>query len=279
MTAPSTPRQRLETLAHAPEDPGALAEAALWIAAEEYPGLDVSTWLSHLDALGRRVAERLTPDLDADRTAASLNRFLFEEQGFRGNAEDYYNPRNSFLNDVLERRLGIPITLSVVYMAVAARAGVRVRGIGLPGHFIVALERRGVSRLLDPFHGGRALDPADCRELAQRVAGPETPLDPEHLRLVTTREILVRILNNLKGVHVSLGDWLRALAAVERILLLMPDALGELRDRGGLYAKLGQPRAAIRDWETYLRSAPHAADAERVRERLRALRQALGTLN
>jgi len=273
------PRERLAALAAAPEAPGVLGEAALWIAAEEYPDLDVGGWLGQLAALGRRAAERVTPNLDVDATAAALGRVLFEEEGFHGNTEDYYDPRNSFLNDVLERRLGIPITLSIVYIEVAARAGVRVRGVGLPGHFIVRMERPGGTRLLDPFHGGRALTEADCDRLVERVSGAQVSLDSRYLRPVTTREILVRMLRNLKGAYVSLGDWNRALVAVDRILLLAPEDLGEVRDRGGIYSRAGQTRAAIRDWETYITRAPDAPDVERVRESLRALRQALASLN
>jgi regulator of sirC expression with transglutaminase-like and TPR domain len=272
------PRSRLVALA-ATVDARSLAEGALWIAAEAHPGLDVSHWLGWVDALGHRAAERLAADMDVDRAASAVARFLFEEEGFRGNAEDYYDPRNSFLNDVLERRLGIPITLSVVYVAVAARAGLEAVGVGLPGHFVVRAERRGRHRLLDPFHGGTLLDHAGCEGLVARVRPGGGPLDPRWLEPVTTRQILVRMLGNLKAVYLALGDWPRALGATERIVLLVPDALDELRDRGTLHARLGQGSAAARDWEAYLQRAPGAPDSDQVRGRLRALRQALGALN
>jgi len=272
------PRSRLVALAGRAEA-RALAEGALWIAAEARPGLDVPHLLGRLDALGHRAAERLSPEMDVDRAAAAVSRFLFEEEGFRGNGEDYYDPRNSFLNDVLERRLGIPITLSVVYVAVAARAGLAAVGVGLPGHFVVRTERHGRHRLLDPFHGGALLDHADCETLVNRVRPRGGPLDPRWLAPVTTRQIFVRMLSNLKAVYSALGDWPHALAAVERIMLLVPDALDELRDRGTLYARLGQGPAAVRDWEAYLQRAPAAPDAGQVRGRLRALRQALAALN
>ena len=139
------PRSRLVALAGT-ADARSLAEGALWIAAEAQPGLDVRAWLSRLDALGYRAAERLTSEMDVDHAATAVSQFLFEEEGFRGNAEDYYDPRNSFLHHVLDRRLGIPITLSIVYVAVAARAGLEAVGVGLPGHFIVRAERRGRHR-------------------------------------------------------------------------------------------------------------------------------------
>jgi regulator of sirC expression with transglutaminase-like and TPR domain len=272
------PRGRLVALAGT-ADARSLAEGALWIAAEAHAGLDVQHWLGRLDTLGHRAAERLTPEMDVDRAAAAVARFLFEEEGFRGNVEDYYDPRNSFLDDVLDRRLGIPITLSIVYVAVAARAGLEAAGVGLPGHFVVRAERRGRHRLLDPFHGGALLDRADCEALVGRVRPGGGPLDPRWLAPVTPRQIFIRMLTNLKAVYSALGDWGRALAAADRILLLAPDAAEELRDRGMLHARLGQGPAAVRDWEAYLQRAPEASDARQVRDRLRALRQALGALN
>ena len=272
------PRSRLIALA-ATDDARSVAEGALWIAAEAHPGLDVSHWLARLDALAYRAAERVTSEMDVDQAAAAVSRFLFEDEGFRGNADDYYDPRNSFLDDVLERRVGIPITLSVVYVAVAARAGLEASGVGLPGHFIVRAVRRGRDRLLDPFHGGRLLDRAGCEALLARVRPGGGPLDPRWLAPVTTRQIFVRMLSNLKATYSALGDWARALAAAERIVLLLPDALEEVRDRGTLHARLGHGHAAARDWEAYLQGAPRAPDAGRVKGRLVALRQALSALN
>jgi regulator of sirC expression with transglutaminase-like and TPR domain len=232
------PRARLRALAREPEDPAALAEAALWIAAEEYAGLDVPAYLRRLVALGVAARERVTPGMDADGCAGALGRLLFEEEGFRGNAEDYYDPRNSFLNEVLDRRLGIPITLSVVYMAVAGQAGVTARGIGLPGHFLVRLERGAGARLLDPFHGGVVLSEADCAARLRQLYGDRARLDPAHLEPVTTQQILGRMLANLKGIYMGQRDWGRALAAVERILLLRPGDPAELRDLGAIRGAL-----------------------------------------
>ena len=279
MTTPADARRRFAARIQALDETGALAEAALWIAAEEYPDLDVSAWLARLDALGARAREAVTPDLDADRAASALSRLLFEDYGLQGNERDYYDPRNSFLHEVRDRRLGIPITLSVIYMDVGARAGITVHGVGLPGHFVVRVEQGGSARLLDPFHGGRRLTEDDCRRLVERLSGGQLRLDPSHLHAVTPDTILVRMLRNLKGVYLARSDFGRARAAVDRILLLAPEALGEVRDRGSLAARLGDASAAIEDWETYLRQLPAALDAEAVRHRLRALRQALGALN
>jgi regulator of sirC expression with transglutaminase-like and TPR domain len=270
---------RLATLDGAPDGSVRLAEAALWIATTEYAALDVGAWLRRLDALGAAAAREVAPDAGADEAAAALGRLLFEREGFRGNAEEYYDPRNSFLNDVLERRLGIPITLSVVYLDVAAAAGVTAHGVGLPGHFIVRVQRAGQARLVDPFHGGTLLGESDCHALVRRMLGREVPFDPAWLRPVTTVEIVARMLTNLKAVHVAAGHWPRALRIADCLVALRPDALGEVRDRGTVHARLGDPRAAIRDWERYLRGAPEASDAAEVRQQLRALRQSLAVLN
>jgi regulator of sirC expression with transglutaminase-like and TPR domain len=272
-------RARLAALAEVADRPGALAEAALLIAAEEYPDLAVATWQERLVGLGRRAAERITPEMDVVPAATALRRLLADDEGFRGNVEDYYDPRNSFLNDVLERRLGIPITLSLVYMEAGLRAGLTVRGIGLPGHFVVLAERHGHQCLLDPYHGGRLLDEAGCAALLAGVHGSEARLRPEHLRPVTGRQILTRMLANLKGVYTTLGDARRALAAVDRLVLLAPEAHGELRDRGQLHLRLGQRLAALRDFEAYLSVKPPPPDAAEVLHQLRALRQTLSSLN
>jgi regulator of sirC expression with transglutaminase-like and TPR domain len=267
---------RFERLARAPEGAIRLAEAALWIAADEYPELDTAAWLRRLDALGRAAATAVPAAADVDRATTALGRLLFEAEGFRGNAKDYYDPRNSFLNDVLERRLGIPITLSVLYIDVAAGAGLTVRGIGLPGHFVVRAERHGRQRLVDPFNRGAALTEADCQALVQRVRGRSARLEPPHLRPVTTRAIVSRMLANLKGVYLARRDWARGLRTIDRALILTPGAPDELRDRGTVHSRLGNSLAAIRDWEAYLAALPEAADADQVR---RALRQARAVLN
>jgi regulator of sirC expression with transglutaminase-like and TPR domain len=273
------PGARFAALCSAADGRIPLAEAALALAADEYPGLDAAAYLRRLDGLGRQARARVTPDTGADSAVAALNALLFLEQGFRGNREDYYDPRNSFLNDVLDRRLGIPITLSVLYIEVAARAGVTVRGVGLPGHFIVRLERHGTARLLDPFDAGTLLGERECHDLVRRAQGADLPFDPAHLAPVTTRQILARMLLNLKGIYTRLRDWPRVLRTVDRLLVLSPGALGELRDRGLVQARMGDRLRAIRDLERYLHDAPDAPDAAEVRDRLRALRLAQASLN
>jgi regulator of sirC expression with transglutaminase-like and TPR domain len=267
---------RLARAAHG--DIGA-GEAALWVAADEYPGLDVGAWLRRLDDLGRAARAAVRPGMDAAAVAAALARLLFEQEGFRGNRDDYYDPRNSFLNDVLDRRLGIPITLAVLYVEAAAGAGVTARGIGLPGHFVVEV-RRGDDRCrIDPFGGAVGLDEAACRVLVRQAHGADTAFDAAWLDPVTTGQVVARMLANLKGVYTRRADWPRALRVVERLVTLAPGRLEEVRDRGTIRARLGQRRAAVADWEAYLRGRPDAPDAAAVRDDLRTVRQALAVLN
>jgi regulator of sirC expression with transglutaminase-like and TPR domain len=259
-----------------PEEAIDLARAALLVGAEEEPRrCDVGRCLARLDELGREARERAAT-WGGSRVAA-LNRYLFEEQGFVGNEADYYDPRNSMLHQVLGRHKGIPITLSVVYIEVGRRAGLRVEGVGLPGHFIVrAWEDEGSGVLVDPFNG-RMTDDDECRKRLDVIYEGELTLSDEYLRPVGTRSILARMLGNLKAVYVQAQLFRRALAAVERILLLTPHDLDERRDRGMLLAQLNRTPEAVAETQSYLNLAPDAPDAEVVREQLKKmqLRQAM----
>ncbi|MDT5294889.1 MAG: hypothetical protein QOJ76_1769 [Acidobacteriota bacterium] len=262
-----------------PEEAIDLARAALLIGAEEEPRrCDVGRCLARLDELGREARER-SAAWGGSRVEA-LNRYLFEEQGFAGNEADYYDPRNSMLHQVLGRHKGIPITLSVVYIEVGRRAGLRVEGVGLPGHFIVRAweEEEGAGRgvLVDPFNG-RMTDDDECRKRLDVIYEGKIELSDEYLRPVGVRSILARMLGNLKAVYVQARLFRRALAAVERILLLTPHDLDERRDRGMLLAQLNRTTEAIAETQSYLNLAPDAIDAEVVREQLKKmqLRQAM----
>ncbi|MBI3028864.1 MAG: tetratricopeptide repeat protein [Candidatus Rokubacteria bacterium] len=209
-----------------------------------------------------------------------VREFLFEEQGFRGNLEEYHDPRNSFLNEVLDRRLGIPITLSLVLIEVGRRLGLTIHGVGLPAHFIVGFRtEEGYRVLLDPFNGGAILTPEGCQAVVSRALGRPVTLQEEHFAPVAKREFLARMLNNLKAVYFKQEAWGKALQVCRRLLLLDPDNPCEVRDRGVVHANLGDLRRAAADWETYLASNPESPDAEAVRSRLRRVRQALATLN
>jgi regulator of sirC expression with transglutaminase-like and TPR domain len=213
----------------------------------------------------------------------ALNRYLFEELGFAGNESDYYDPRNSMLHHVLVRRTGIPITLSVVYIETGRRAGLRVEGVGLPGHFVVRAyegdeDAEGAGVLVDPFNR-RATDAEECQSRIDLLYDGRLELGEEHLRAVGARAILVRMLGNLKAVYARAGLFRGALSAVERLLLLAPDDLDERRDRGMLLAQLDRLHEAVADTQTYLNLSPNAPDADAVREQLKKMQARQAMLN
>ena len=250
-----------------------LAEAALLIAAEEYAQLHAGPYLRRLDLLAERVRDRLSDETAPLVLVQELSRVLFQDEGFRGNAEDYYDPRNSFLNDVLDRRLGIPITLSVVYLEVGWRLGLPLTGVNFPGHFLVRYEGEALGILVDPFQGGELRFESDAQALLDRVYGGSVRLQPEYLRPAGRKDILARILANLKGVYLNARDDARALAAVERLQLLRPAEPEELRDRGMILARLGRSREAREELERYLAHAPAAADARKIQLLLEQLQR------
>ncbi len=250
---------------------GRLAEAALWIAKDEYPDLDVGAYLARLDDLAEHAAWKAPRTLPAAERIERLNRFLFEEVAFRGNQDDYGDPRNSFLNEVLDRRTGIPISLSVVYADVGRRIGLDMVGVGFPGHFLVKLQ--GAPELLvDPFFG-RTISLDDCALRLRSNYGPGARVDPSMLEPATARDVLVRMLRNLKRTYTVKGDFQRALRTADRILLLLPEEPRELRDRGILYQQLECFSAALRDFVRYVELAPKDPAAKDVRARLPELRK------
>jgi regulator of sirC expression with transglutaminase-like and TPR domain len=266
-----------QELARADEGGLDLGRAALAIARIEHPGLSVERELARLDALAARSAAAGAPDA---RTALErLLAFLFEEEGFRGNAAEYYDPRNSCLNDVLDRKLGIPITLSVLLMEVGRRVGLDVEGVGLPGHFIVSATLGGRRIFLDPFHGGAVLTPAQAAEVAARAVGRPVKLADAHWAPCGKRQILVRMLRNLKGIYARREDWPRALAVVDRLLALDAESPVHLRDRGTVLVRMRRLHEGAAAWDRYLRRFPNAQDADGFREELRRVRQKIGSLN
>jgi len=270
-TPASSVRSRFEAEVARAEPELDLASAALLLAAEEYPQLPLAPYLRRLDLLAERVRDRLGDETAPPVVVQELNRVLFEEEGFRGNVEAYYDVRNLFLNDVLDRRLGVPYTLGVVYLEVGWRLGLPLVGVGFPGHFLVRYEGEAVRLLVDPFERGRLRFEDQAQELLDRVYGGMVRLRPEFLQTTSKRDILVAILTSLKGIYLNARDDRRALAAVERILVLRPAAAGELRDRGMLLARVGRVDEAIADLERYLDAVPDAPDARRVREIIREL--------
>lgn len=260
-----TPRARLAELIRRPDPEIDLAGGALLIAAEEYRQLRDAPYLHRLDLLAERVRDRLGSETAPVLVLSELCRVLFEEEGFRGNAEAYYDPRNSFLNDVLDRRLGIPITLGIVALEVGWRVGLPVSGINFPGHFLLRYEGEVARLLVDPFDGGRVRWEDEGQALLDRVYGGMVRMRDEFLSPASRLDILARVLTNLKGIYLNARDSERALAAVDRILLLRPGSAVEMRDRGLLLARTGRTGEAVVDLERYLDFAPAAADAQRVR--------------
>ncbi|HEY7492552.1 MAG TPA: tetratricopeptide repeat protein [Candidatus Tectomicrobia bacterium] len=250
-----------------------LAAGALLIAQEEYPDLDIAAYLHRLDTMATAVKHQLGLELDPRRIVATLNAYLFDTQGFYGNQEDYYDPRNSFLNDVLDRKTGIPITLSVLYLELGRQVGLPIVGVGLPGHFIVQYAAQPGQFWIDPFHRGQILTRADCMARLQDIYGQTLAWHDNHLQPVSDHDILRRILHNLKAIYLRQSDYGRALSVVERLLLLTPEMPTEVRDRGLLRSQLGHLQAALEDLQYYLQLAPDAPDAVVITQYMAALRQ------
>jgi len=291
------------SFAHAALSPNPdLAMAALLIARIEYPTLDVRPYLTQLDALGRDAAQRLsaasprvnTPArVDPERHAAvlALNQFLFDELQFTGNSSRYQDPRNSFLNEVLERRTGIPISLSVVYMEVARRAGIEIEGINFPGHFLLRCPARtelgySADLIIDAFHGGAILSEDACRVLLRRSEGDDAVLERHLTGHATKRQILARMLVNLKQLYVQMNSFPQALDVTELLLAIEPTATHELRDRGLIAYHLNDLSSALRDLRTYLAlspGTPHSdadrQDHARIVEHVKTLRRRVATFN
>jgi regulator of sirC expression with transglutaminase-like and TPR domain len=261
-----------------PDEQIELARAALLIAAAEHPDLGVDAYLGRLATL----ADAAEPARRAGDDLGRLHRLrehLFEELGFAGDRDNYFDPRNSHLNEVLNRRLGIPITLSLVLIEVGRRVGLEMEGIGLPGHFITGARVAGEQVLLDPFNRGALLTAESCRELVSQALGRPVRLQPEHFAPVSNRQFLTRMLANLKGVYWRQEAWDKVVRVIDRLLLLNPASAGERRDRGAAWSNMGRLERGVADWERYLTEFPNAADHEQVRHQLRRVRQKLAQLN
>jgi regulator of sirC expression with transglutaminase-like and TPR domain len=249
-----------------------LDEAALAIASEEYPGLDPGPTMQGLDALAARVGAEVG-DLRPPLRVLQAMRTVLRAEGFQGNEKDYYDPRNSFLNEVVARRLGIPITLSLVTIEVARRLGLQLRGVAFPGHFLVRCPvQTGLAGdiFIDAFNGWELLGSEECTARFKAVLHGR-PFDPALLDPVDSRHILTRLLHNLKRIYVERGDDVRTLWVVDRLLQITPGDLEERRDRGLVSARLGGTAAAAQDLEAYVQAHPRASDADDVRELIKEL--------
>ena len=264
-----------------------LARACLLIAGDAYPGLDVERYLGEIERMALRLRSRLPQGYGVEERVVGLNQFLFQELGFWGNTEDYYDPRNSYLNDVIDRKTGIPISLAILYMEVGRRVGLPLEGVSFPGHFLVRLRMRGGMLVLDPFSGGAAQSEAQLRQRLQRVIPEDAvgrvpvaglPLD-QFLEPASNRQILARVLRNLKGIYRETDKPERMLDVLNRMLLVAPEASAELRERGLLYQRLECHRAALKDLSDYASREPQAPDLDDVRVRLVELSALCARLN
>jgi len=275
-----------EELARVGDESLDVAVGAALIARDAHPTLDVGRLLARLDDLAAAVVLPKAAVSPAEQ-AECISDHLYGTLGFRGNEQDYYDPRNSLLPDVLERKLGIPISLAVVYCEVARRVGVRARGVSFPGHFLVRVDGAAHDPqdgggddpvIVDPFFGGSRLDRPALQKLLERAAPGQT-LEPKHLAPASARTILVRMLINLKWIHSTRGDLARSLLALDRIITLTPDSVAALRERGLLAARLGAVEAARADLSRLLELVPAAPDAGAIRATLSELRAKVSVLN
>ena len=241
-----------------------LAKTALLLAkCVEYPDLIVDEYLLRIEKMAAQIESRLGSDARNPNSLIDLiNDYLFVEQGFHGNDDDYYDPRNSFLNEVIDRKTGIPITLSTLYIELAGRVGLTLDGVGFPGHFIVKFSGPGDEILIDPFNRGRILSEKNCQDILNRMYAGGVQFKREMLSRSTKKQILGRMLNNLKGIYVNSQNHQKALSVVALILELSPDNYSEIRDRGLLYYKLECFSQALHDLECYLSLSPDAPDRE-----------------
>lgn len=256
-----------------------LIRAGLVIARTEYPALDIENYAGRVEGLARRVAS-LAADEQPHRTLSALNHVLFDELKLRGNRDDYYDPRNSFLNDVFDRGLGIPITLSIVYMEVARRVGFPLSGVGMPGHFLLKhYAEDGKEILIDCFNRGDVLSRQDCQSRLDEIYSGEMKLRPEFLHPISRRQILTRMLNNLKTVYLSTRNFRKALAVSDLVLVIHPQSAEDVKQRALLRYSMNLHRLAAEDLDEYLRIAPSASDAEEIKQMSLSIRRMLVLMN
>jgi regulator of sirC expression with transglutaminase-like and TPR domain len=249
-----------------------LTRIALEVAADARPGLDADSYLERIAALAARVRERTTAGASALEVVRQVNWVLYVEEGFRGNQEDYYDPLNSYLDQVLDRKLGIPISLSVLYRAVAAGAGLTLSGVGLPGHFVLRIEDGGPERFVDAYHAGSLLDREGCRRRVQQVVGPTPWLPAVAFETSTTTAIVTRMLGNLAAIYGRGGDWPELYHVAHRLVALRPDEPDPRRDLGVSCVHLGHLREGIAALESFLEMRPGATESGAVESLLRRAR-------
>ena len=255
-----------------PDEQISLAKAALFFAQTQYPDLNPDDYLTKLDAIASVLQDRLPDNSYPLKMIQTINQYLFEELRFTGNTRDYYDPRNSYLHEVLDRKLGIPISLSILYLEIAQRLNFPMVGIGMPGHFLIRPNFEDAGIFVDAFNQGEILFPEDCESRLQQVYQQPVKLESAFLEAISNRQILVRMLTNLKIIYINNHLYENALQVINSLLILMPDSDMELRDRGLLYYQMGDGEHAIIDLETYLKLSPNAQDAPAISQLLEQIR-------
>ena len=274
--------QQLSKLMRTPDSSFNIAESALIVAQHEYPSLDIPGYLQRLDQIAERLRLRVPADAGKPHVISMLNHYLFRELGYAGNRDNFYDPRNSFLNDVIDRRIGIPITLSILYMEIGRRVGVNLQGVSFPGHFLAKYVTDQGVIVLDPFNQGISLSEADLRERLRQSGGGVDSLDmplSTLLRAATPHEILLRLARNLKAIYSNAGELEKAIAIANLILCLNPQDASELRDRATMYHQLFCYRAALADFERLVQIDVDAAEDDRIRATIAELKQKNRLLN
>lgn len=274
-----TPRERLEALLRLPEEDCDLAEAALLLAAGHYPRLDIPRYVSLLDEVAREARRRIGRIRRPQRILEILNTLLFEEMGFQGNRENYYTASNSFLHTVLDTRQGLPITLATVYLAITHRLRLPVYGVGMPYHFLVKFAASERDLYVDCFNGGTILMAEECEHLLERIVGQPIVFEPQFLQVTPKKQILYRMLNNLKQVYLRNGELTRAGTVIEQMLVVSPESNGERRNLGMLALHQNQYSQGISWLLDYLERAPNAPDVEAVRQAIQHAAERRARLN
>jgi regulator of sirC expression with transglutaminase-like and TPR domain len=272
-------RQIFADLAALDESVFPLDRAGLAIGLEEYPGLDMDEYLRRLNNLAARAEALIGPDRSVSNILQCMNEALFVQEGLKGDMDEYYDPRNSYLNEVLDRKQGIPISLSVIYMEVGRRINFPLQGVGMPGHFIVKHVAGDQEILVDPFNQGQRLTLKHCQEILDRIYGGKLTLHPTYLQSMEKKAIVSRMLFNLKGIYYQREEYPKALNVVERILTLNPGMLTEIRDRGILYMQTSLFSKALSDLEHYLADAPAPEDGPQIQRHIQTLRSIVGSTN
>ena len=255
-----------------------LAKGALLIAKDAYTDLDIETYLQQLNQMAEELQAQIGEEADTSAQINGLNHYLFEAQGFAGSSqENYYDARNSYLNEVLERKIGIPITLSIVYMEIGRRIGLPLVGVGFPGHFIV--KHRDLETVIDPFEGGQVLSDEDLSERLTQIFRESVQIHPRFLQAVTNKEILARMLRNLKQIHFRKGEYEKTVRVAEQITWLSPQSAQDYRDLGYLYYQVNSYAKSLASFNTYLRLSDDPPDQDEISRNIRVLTQQIAKLN